>query len=71
MESLSSPLPAGFEVWFQSLFNEGRALTFPCDREGHVDLDRLSARAKGNYLFARAMVGREYAQPAVRACELH
>lgn len=71
METSPIPLPAGFEVWFQSLFNEGRALTFPCDREGHVDLDRLSPRAKGNYLFARAMVGREYALPAVRARDLH
>jgi hypothetical protein len=58
-----------YEVRFQSLFNEGRALSFPCDREGHVDMDALSAEAKGNYLFARAMVGREFATPSVRACE--
>jgi len=54
-----------YEVRFQSLFNEGRALSFPCDREGRVDMDRLSSKARGNYLFARAMVGREYAAPAV------
>ena len=54
-----------YEVRFQSLFNEGRALSFPCDREGRVDMDRLSNKARGNYLFARAMVGREYAAPAV------
>jgi hypothetical protein len=29
----------------------------------------LSERAKGNYLFARAMVGREYATPLVQASE--
>ena len=56
---------AGYEVRFQSLFNEGRALSFPCDRDGRVDMDRLSTKARGNYLFARAMVGREYAAPAV------
>jgi hypothetical protein len=55
----------GYEVRFQSLFHEGRARSFPCDREGRVNLDALSHKARGNYLFARAMVGREYAAPAV------
>jgi len=54
-----------FEVRFRSLLWRGLELIFPCDREGHVDLDALSERAKTNYLFARAMVGREYARPAV------
>jgi len=54
-----------YEIRFQSLFNEGRALAFPCDPGGHVDLDAVSERARNNYLFARAMVGREYAPPRV------
>ena len=54
-----------FEVRFQSLFQAGRALVFPCDRDGHVDLDNCSERARANYLFARAMVGREYAAPQI------
>ena len=53
------------EIRFRSLFHEGRALSFPCDAQGHVDLDALSQRALGNYLYARAMVGREFATPAV------
>ena len=53
------------EIRFQSLFREGRALCFPCDTEGHVDLNALSPTALDNYLFARATVGREYASPAV------
>lgn len=57
---------ACFEIRFQSLFNEGCALVFPCDRRGRVDLDAVSERARNNYLFARAMVGREYAMPQVR-----
>jgi hypothetical protein len=61
----------GYEVRFQSLFHEGRALSFPCDRDGHVDMDALSAKARGNYLFARAMVGRDYAAPAVLPHRLH
>jgi len=52
---------------FASLFQQGRALAFPCDEQGQVKLDELSERARGNYLFARAMVGREYATPRVCA----
>ncbi len=55
-----------YEIRFQSLFNEGRALSFPCDAEGHVVLDSLSDRARDNYLYARAVVGREYAFPCIR-----
>jgi hypothetical protein len=61
---------ACFELRFQSLFNEGRALGFPCDDAGHVDLDSLSERKRNNYLFARAMVGREFAIPQVREAGL-
>lgn len=54
-----------FELRFQSLFFPGRALVFPCDERGRVALDSLSARARDNYLFARAVVGREFAAPQV------
>lgn len=50
---------------FASLFAEGRALVFPCDERGQVDLDALPERARGNYLFARALVGRDFAMPRV------
>jgi hypothetical protein len=50
---------------FQSLFNDGRSLSFPCDAEGQVALDSLSERARANYLYARAVVGRDYAMPVV------
>lgn len=55
-----------FEVRFESLFDAGRGMSFPCDQEGHVDLDSLPARARNNYLFARAMVGKDYLPPAIR-----
>ena len=58
---------AQFQIRFRSLFNEGRGLAFPCDAAGQVDLDALSELGRCNYLFARAMVGREYATPDVRA----
>jgi hypothetical protein len=56
---------AQFEIRFQSLFREGRGMAFPCDATGRVNLDALSERGRSNYLFARAMVGREFATPAV------
>jgi hypothetical protein len=66
--SMASPAnSASFELRFQYLFNEGRALVFPCDEGGHVDLDSLSDRARDNYLGARLLVGRDYANPVVLA----
>ena len=59
-----------FRLCFRSLFDNGRGFAFPCDREGRVDLDELSERARSNYLYARAMVGRELAVPAVEATQL-
>lgn len=56
-----------FVVRFESLFREGCGMEFPCDAAGHVDLDELSDRARSNYFFARAMVGRDYTMPRVRA----
>lgn len=54
-----------YQLRFQSLFSEGRAMAFPCDERGHVCLDSLSERAMENYLYARAVVGREFGVPAV------
>lgn len=54
-----------YQLRFQSLFDSGRGFAFPCDPQGRVDLDRLSERARNNYFYARAMVGRELAVPAV------
>lgn len=59
-----------FQLCFRSLFDSGRGYAFPCDRQGQVDLDRLSDHGRTNYLFARAMVGRELAVPAVEAVAL-
>jgi hypothetical protein len=60
---------AAFRLCFRSLFDLGRGYAFPCDGAGRVDLDHLSERARNNYLYARAMVGRELAHPAVEAAD--
>ena len=62
---------AQYELRFQSLFKEGRAFAFPCDSEGHVNIDSLSDRARSNYFYARTVIGREVSMPAVRASSLN
>jgi hypothetical protein len=57
--------PATFEVRFRSLLDGGCAFAFICDSGGRVDLDAATERQRNDYLFARAMVGREYAAPQV------
>jgi hypothetical protein len=54
-----------FELRFRSLFHDGRALAFDCDAQGRIDLDRLPERARERYFYARALVGRDFAQPEV------
>lgn len=63
--AISAPATAEFRLCFRSLFQIGRSFAFPCDERGHVDMETLSPRARDNYLFARAMVGRELQAPAV------
>ncbi len=53
-----------YEIRFNSL-HRGRGLCFPCDERGQVELDALSDRARENYLYARAVVGVEFAYPQV------
>lgn len=69
--NVMSQSQATYELRFQSLFDEGRGFAFPCDAQGHVDMDALSDRARQNYLYARAVVGREVHMPAVLATRLH
>jgi len=65
MNEYSSQDRTAFELRFQSLFDAGRALVFPCDAHGAVDLGALSALARENLRRARSATGRDYAMPAV------
>jgi hypothetical protein len=68
----TQPCPLGpCELRFQSLFDAGRSYAFPCDAAGHVDMDALSDKARQNYLYARALIGRELAYPAVLPRDWH
>jgi hypothetical protein len=61
----------GYELRFRSLSAEGRVQAFPCDAEGHVDIDALSERTRLEYFYARTVIGREFSRPAVQASNLH
>lgn len=57
--------PTAYVIQYASLRDARSVLSFPCDGQGHVDLDELSPKAIECYLFARALVGRDFAMPAV------
>jgi len=65
------PATERFELRFNPLFDGTRAMSFPCDAAGEVDLAALSERSRSNYFFARAATGREFAWPLVTAAALH
>ncbi len=71
MSTTTNFAPAAYVLRFESLFHPGSGYAFPCDELGHVDLDALGPRALNNYLYARTVVGREFAMPAVHPCLLH
>lgn len=60
-----------FELCFRSLFNQGRSLAFPCDAQGKVDMSEMPERVRNNYLYARALMGRDFAWPVLRPVVLH
>jgi hypothetical protein len=63
--------PSHYELCFRSLIHSGRGFAFPCDARGEVHLDGLRERARNNYFYARAMVGRELAPPTVGPARGH
>jgi len=58
---------SGYELRFPSLRVTGRGCSFPCDANGQVDLDALSAADRNSYFYARAVLGAEFARPTVLA----
>ncbi|MDM0116349.1 hypothetical protein QTI66_29775 [Variovorax sp. J22R133] len=62
---------SGYELHLRPLYANHRGYAFPCDVQGHVDLDSLSERVYANDLHARATLGRELAWPAVDSRPTH
>lgn len=60
-----------FQLRYRSYFDPEAGFAFPCDERGHVELDSLTDRIRNNYLYARAMVGKELDAPHVERTTLH
>jgi hypothetical protein len=57
MNALQHDTPhAAYELRFHAGSDLDPVFSFPCDIEGHVDMDRLGDRARNDYLFARAVM---------------
>jgi hypothetical protein len=54
-----------FKLYFRSLCEGGAVYAFPCNAEGHVDIDGLGERSRNDYFYARTVVGREVSMPMV------
>lgn len=65
----AQPVGAGhrYRLLYRALDGAARSLAFPCDSRGQIALDALTERARNNYLFARALVGRCFARPVIEA----
>jgi hypothetical protein len=61
----SHSVRARFELCYRSLSPHRCGFAFPCNERGQVNLDELSDEARENYLYARAMVGRDLLQPQI------
>jgi len=60
-----APIPKNHVLCFLALADGSEGYAFACDAAGQVNLDGLTERERIDYLYARAVVGREVAPPAV------
>lgn len=65
MSSIVSAEGTDYQLSFSPLRVNGRGFAFPCDAAGRVNIDALSDVARNNYLYARAVIGREFFMPVV------
>lgn len=69
VQSAASQGHGPHQLNFHSLFEARRGYAFPCDEAGQVDMDAMSERQRNNYLYARALMGREVAYPVVQTAD--
>jgi hypothetical protein len=60
-----------YQLSFRSICDPHCVCSFPCSVSGDVDLDALSERARVRYLYARTVIGREFAAPYVQPVSVH
>lgn len=57
------------ELRFLPRFGDQRRLVFPCNTAGHVEIDKLGEHERVDYLFARALRGRDCSVEIVMALD--
>lgn len=62
---MAFPVCENHALCFLALEDGSEGYAFPCDPAGHVELDSLTERERMDYLYARAVVGREVAPPVI------
>jgi hypothetical protein len=68
MNTATAPVDVGrHHLCFRPLAAATAPLSFRCDAAGTVDLDALDRRERLEYLYARALVGRDFVRPCVVA----
>jgi hypothetical protein len=67
--AIPAPRLARAELRFVHRANDLKSLAFPCDAAGRVDLDTLDEHKRNQYLFARVLMGRDYALPVLAPCD--
>lgn len=68
MNPIANPTAGSrYQLWFRPLPKSSSAVrAFGCDAAGHIDLDALSDAERGEYFFAKTLIGRDFERPAVR-----
>ena len=54
-----------WQIRFEPLVAGATASVFSCDAQGQVELDAMEDRARNDYFFARALIGRDFARPVL------
>jgi len=65
MKHSAAATTACYQIRFKALRPASQDVAFRCDDRGNVDLDSLCEKARIDYLFARALIGRNFARPAM------
>jgi hypothetical protein len=68
---MALPVRENHELRFLALDDGSEGYAFPCDPAGSVELDGLTEQERIDYLYARAVVGREVAPPSVMPMPPH
>lgn len=52
-----------FQLRFNALYEQGKGYTFPCDKDGKVDISSMSASEIESYALVHVLTGLEYSYP--------